>query len=545
MPERLRLPLLLGAATFAWFLAIGIALPIDVDEGFYALAAELVTHGHLPYRHFFYPQAPLYPYLAAPIVGLFGARFVVLRVFSSLCAATTAGLVAHLVHRETRSRFATIVTVILFATHELAWQWLTTIRPYGPSAVTLLASFVLATPTNRAPRPRALVLAGALAASAPLMRLPLLPALGVVPLALWFRATRASPVRGALVLGLVILAANAGRHPALFAVLGSGAGIGVAMAGPGALAATKRVGWYALGAALFAGPIVALGARDWASFRYGLVGYHADSSSFLTFPQNRPYLAAAIGGGSILELSSNGMQNAFLIVAGIVGLVFRRRAIAMASLIGAAVLTCGASRHHPFIEHYMTPIVPYLAIPAGISLGRLERSWHRTRPNVRTEPSRIVVCAMATLFFVATSSSLEKKWLRGRHEGWDDRAFRPHTLDATAAAVASAVREHPGPLLPVWPGSALRAADAIMPGYENHFTRLVASKRTADASVLHLTSAEDLRRAITSHTPSVVVLDRETVRLPGDREGTEKLVTSAGYTLLETREGVGIYTRGR
>jgi len=537
------LPLLLGVASFGWFAAIGLRLPVDVDEGFYALAAELVTHGRMPYRDFFYPQGPLYPYLLAPVVLVVGARFLLLRAVSCVFAATAAGLVGHLVHRETRSRFATVASVVLFATHELSWQWFTTIRTYGLGAVLLLASLVLATPPDREPRARELVLAGFLGIAGPLMRLPLLPAFGIVPLALWLRGTNAGLGRGALVLTFIVIGANAGRHPAAFAIVGSIAAVVAAIAGRGALAATRRVAWYVLGAGLLAGPVIVVFARHWTSFRYGLVGFHADSSSFLTFPQTRPYLAAAIGGGSILELSAYGMQNAMLLVASLVALSLPGRATVMALLIGCVALTCGASRHAPFIEHYMTAIVPYLVVGAGFALGHLDRPAQQIDARLE-HPARAVTIAASVVFILATSSSLDKKWTLGRHNEWDDRGFRPSVLDAKAAAVARAVRAYPGPLLTVWPGSALRSADSVMPGYENHFTRLVASKKSAaEASALHLTSGEDFRRAITKHTPRVVVLDRETVRLPGNEAGMERLVVSSGYRLLESIGDVTIYVR--
>jgi hypothetical protein len=191
----------------------------------------------------------------------------------------------------------------------------------------------------------------------------------------------------------------------------------------------------------------------------------------------------------------------------------------------------------------MTAIVPYLVVGAGFALGHLDRPAQQIDARLE-HPARAVTIAASVVFILATSSSLDKKWTLGRHNEWDDRGFRPSVLDAKAAAVARAVRAYPGPLLTVWPGSALRSADSVMPGYENHFTRLVASKKSAaEASALHLTSGEDFRRAITKHTPRVVVLDRETVRLPGNEAGMERLVVSSGYRLLESIGDVTIYVR--
>lgn len=531
----------LGVLAFAWFGIVGLRLPVDVDEGYYALAAELVTLGRVPYADFFYPQGPLYPYLLAPFVLLFGARFVVLRLVSSAFAAIAAALVAHLVHRETRSRLAAVAAVVMFVTHELSWQWLVTIRPYGLGVALLLGSLVLATPLDREPRPRELVAAGALGVVAPLMRLPFAPAFGVVPLALLLRGTNAGAYRGATILGLVALGAVSGWHPTTCAIAASIAAATVAAAGSGAVAALKRVGAYSAGAAAVALPTALVFARPWASFVYGLVGYHVDSSSLLTFPQNRAYLSSVIGGGAFLELSASGTQTALLLVANVVALTLPGASLRWAGLVGATALALGAARHGPLIEHYLTPIVPYLAVGAGMALGHLDG------PSVagarRKRPAVVAAIAAGALFVLASSSSLEKKWLAGRHNGWDDRGFRPRVLDEKVAAVVRATRERPGPLLATWPGSALRCAERVMPGYENHFTRLVASKKTAEeAAALHLTSEADVRSAIERRAPRVVVLDRE-AGVGADRVALESLVEGAGYVRVEAVGDVAVYVR--
>lgn len=532
---------LLGVLAFVWFAIVGLRLPVDVDEGYYALAAELVTHGRAPYADFFYPQGPHYPYLLAPFVLVVGARFVALRLVSSAFAAVAASLVAHLVHRETRSKLAAVAAVGLFVTHELSWQWLVTIRPYGLGVVFLLGSLVLATPPEREPRPRELVLAGALGVVAPLMRLPLAPALGVAPLALLLRGTSAGGRRGAAVLGLVVFGATSGWHPAACAIAASLGAVAVAAAGPGAVAALKRVGVYALGAALVAAPTALLFARSWASFTYGLVGYHADSSSFVTFPQNRAYLSSVVGGGAFLELSASGTQNALLLLANVVALTLPGASSRWAGLVGATALALGAARHEPLIEHYLTPIVPYLAVGAGAALGHLD--GRGLAPAARARPAVVAAIAAIALFALASSASLEKKWIAGRHNGWDDRGFRPRALDEKAAAVARATEARPGPLLATWPGSALRSSERLMPGYENHFTRLVAPKKTAEeAAALHLTSDRDVRAEIERRAPRVVVLDRE-AGVGQDRVAFERLVTGAGYVRIEAVGEVAVYAR--
>lgn len=531
---------LMGAVSFAWFFLMGMRTPVDVDEGYYALAAELVMEGRLPYRDFFYPQPPIHPYLLAPFVLLLGSRFMALRIVSSAFGGLAGLLVAYAVHRQTRSRLATIATVVLFVTHELSWQWLITIRPYGPGVVCILGSLILATPPDREPTRRELVLSGALAIAAPLLRLPLGPAFGVVPLLLLFRATNAGLRRGLLVFTVIVVGASMGRHPAAAAILASLVATAIAIAGPGARKGIQQTAWYVLGATLVAAPILALCMQHRESFLYGLVGYHADSSSFVTFPKNRPYLSAVIGGGAIGELSAMGTQTTLLLVPAIVGLFFPRPQVQMACLVGAGALVMGASRHEPMSEHYLTPVVPYLALCAGYALGRLDQ---RARAPEADRTLSITIATVVGLYLLVGSSSIDRKWGRGRYGGWDNSGFRPHALDEKLAAVTRAVRAHPGPLLPLWPGSALGNAKWVMHGYENHFTRLVVPKRTpAEQKALFLTSMSDVRKEITKRTPSVVVLDRE-AGIEATRKELEEFVERSRYERVETVGDVGVYVR--
>lgn len=59
--------------------------PIDGDEGFYTTAARLVWEGKVPYRDFFFQQAPLLPYLYSWIWAVHPRSLVAMRMFSAVC----------------------------------------------------------------------------------------------------------------------------------------------------------------------------------------------------------------------------------------------------------------------------------------------------------------------------------------------------------------------------------------------------------------------------------------------------------------------------
>ena len=121
---------------------VGVLRPADTDEGYYATAAELVGRGRVPYRDFFYPQAPLLPYLLAPFARI-APSFVALRVVMALFPAAIGAVVAKTVRAETQSRRAAIVSIAPVFTHELGWQWLGSIKTYGPSTFFGVVAVVL------------------------------------------------------------------------------------------------------------------------------------------------------------------------------------------------------------------------------------------------------------------------------------------------------------------------------------------------------------------------------------------------------------------
>ena len=528
---------LVGIASYAWFALLALRIPLDEDEGFYALASELVAHGRVPYRDFFFPQTPLGPLTLAPFAAV-GARFVVLRLATALFAAGAATLVAYAVKRETRSRTAAIVGTLLFVTHALTWRWLPTLRPYALGELCALGAFLLATPIARQPTRRELLLAGALAALAPLARLPLAPTMGIAALAVLLRGRPNLPYRGALACLFVTFGAAVTKHPVAGALLLTTLGVLATVLGRGGLAALGRVGWFALGGAAVAAVVLgpfALVARE--GLLFGVVDYHALSSDLVGWPRTKPLIMASIGGGAVELLSGMGTQNVLLLLANLAAMTLRRPELRIASLAGAAVIVVGSARHEPVLEHYLTPIVPYLAIGAGVAFGSLQRlaRGRMLRPRIAVFGGALV------LFLAATAATFDRTWRLGMMGPWDFSSTRPGPTDAALAAVRDALAERPGALLAYWPGTALGSATRLEPGYENQFTRLVAAKKTFDERArLHLTTEDDLTTEVMRRGPSVVVVDR------GVGGSLDSFVTVLGLARYEKRATAGsttIYVR--
>jgi hypothetical protein len=524
-------------ASYAWFALLALRIPLDEDEGFYALASELVAHGRLPYRDFFFPQTPLGPLSLAPFAAV-AARFVTLRLVTALFAAGAATLVAYAVKRETRSRAAALVGALLFVTHALTWRWLPTLRPYALGELCALGGFVLATPIARDPTRRELLLAGALAVLAPLARLPLAPTLGIVALAVLLRGRSQIYYRGALTCLLVTFGAAVTKHPVVGAFLLTTLGLLATVWGRGGLAALGRVGWFALGGAalgaLVIGPFLLL-AKEGLVF--GVVDYHALSSQLVGWPRTKPLIMASIGGGAVEVLSGMGTQNVLLLLANLAAVTLRRPELRIASLTGAAVIVVGSARHEPVLEHYLTPIVPYLAIGAGVAFGSLQRlaRGRLLRPRIAVFGGALV------LFLAATAATFDRTFRLGMMGVWDFSGARPGPTDDVLEEVRAALVRHPGSLLAYWPGTALGSATRLAPGYENQFTRLVADKLpVAKRERLHLTSEDDLTAEVMRRGPSVVVVDRGT---GGSLDSFRTVLGLARYEKLSTHGATTIYVR--
>lgn len=129
---------LLAAGWFAWH------RPIDGDEGYYGLAARLVAEGATPYADFFYPQAPLIPYLYAPAAALVGVpQLPDLRLQSVLFSVLTVALAAVLLRRQGGpAGAATVVGLLLLALSPEFLTWNTTVKTYAWVNLMVMAGLV-------------------------------------------------------------------------------------------------------------------------------------------------------------------------------------------------------------------------------------------------------------------------------------------------------------------------------------------------------------------------------------------------------------------
>jgi hypothetical protein len=139
---RAAISLLVPAAIVSAFLVPVAALrPLDEDEGYYALAAKLVSHGKTPYVDFWYPQAPLMPYVYGGWQRVFQESWYVARGLSVLLTIALACMVYRYVVRRWRSRRLAVVAVMLMATAPLGFEWYPTVKTYALSTLLVFAAY--------------------------------------------------------------------------------------------------------------------------------------------------------------------------------------------------------------------------------------------------------------------------------------------------------------------------------------------------------------------------------------------------------------------
>jgi hypothetical protein len=186
--------LLVVAAQAAVLVPLSVFRFVDGDEGVYAYASRLAVHGHLPYRDFFYEQAPLLPYAYGPIGAITGESWYALRGLS-VAFTVLAGLLLYRFVRGRQGRGAAIAALAVYAGSGLVFGYLTLVKTYALTVALVFAAFFLA---SRGSWPTA----GLLLALAVDVRLLLL---AVVPVFLvgGFRARQAAGFGAGLVMGLV------------------------------------------------------------------------------------------------------------------------------------------------------------------------------------------------------------------------------------------------------------------------------------------------------------------------------------------------------
>lgn len=430
---------------------------VDGDEGFYAAAAQLTAAGRTPYVDYFYPQAPLLPYLLAPACRLGLDSLALLRLVPVLFSTLMlwlwgAALLALLPARPVA--VVTALAVLALNPHLLGWH--ATIKTYAAAdlfATAAVAAAALARRRGQAGWTVAAGVAAGLATATRAMYAPLVP--------------------------LVIAWPLLGRRATALTALGAGVGLS---------------------------PALLLLARDPGAFWFGNVGCHLVRWS----PLRAAGVAPSVWRRLAAPLKVFGQtcgENPWLLLT-LLGatagawLWWRRRrdparpgedgdltGLALAALGLLLVVSLLPDPVHA--QYFTAPLAPLAAPAMAVAFDAAGR--RRPRAVAAAVGGAAIVLFSWTLFVKRAEQPVDPVW----------------RLDAIET-VAEGVRRHSAPddlVLAFWPGYVFESGRRYLPGFENHFAvglsdRLSAAQRERH----HIAGYERITLALRERQPRLVIV---------------------------------------
>jgi len=124
---------ILIAIVSLWSLFLSQITTINGDEGFYLVAAQMVSNGAVPYVDFFYPQMPYLPYILAPVTRIC-STWSSIRIFHSLMPVLICAFVL-LYLRKRHSFSCGVLGTVFLASNSLFMPMHIILKPYGLSTL--------------------------------------------------------------------------------------------------------------------------------------------------------------------------------------------------------------------------------------------------------------------------------------------------------------------------------------------------------------------------------------------------------------------------
>ena len=445
--------------------------PIDGDEGFYSTAARLVWQGKVPYRDFFYQQAPLLPYLYSWIWAIYPQSLVSMRLLSVFCGTAAVALWGMCLVSAGRVPSTVALTTFLVVLLNPYWvSWNVVVKTFALTNLFMSVATVCLYAALRTQRARWYLAAGlALGVCASVRSLygPLVPVVLVWTFAQNWRTWRTS-YRRALAL---LAGAMSGLAPMLASFLGDRRAF-----------VFNNIRYHGLDAGYMwsNGKIIegyiSVGHTLWVYFSllFGeLLGLH-------------PYFAteiilALVGGLSLLKLHRR--QTGPYTPQ---DYSYFQLALLMLVTYTATALT----PFPPYDQYFDSPLVPFLIpfICEGLRVVFISgRKW------------RIVLAVLVPFLFL-----FEIGLETGRNSAepeWQLSSYREVTNVIQANTAPDDV------VMSFWPGYIFESGRRYFPGLEDHFTYRMMSKLSPPERIqYHVVSDEDVMGAITARAVNVVVL---------------------------------------
>jgi 4-amino-4-deoxy-L-arabinose transferase-like glycosyltransferase len=502
--------LLLFSLLCAWMLWLCQTRLVAMDEGFYLFAARLVAYGQVPYLDFFYPQTPLFPYLYAAWIAIFGASWEALRIPSALASTLLAIAIFGKV-KEVSSPRAGLLAAVLFSLSISTIGWYSICKSYVLPALLLFWAYTRVAHVEASAREY--LIAGILVGLAANMRLYMLTTLA--PFALW-----------------ALLCESSWRE------------------------VVRRQAALVVGFALCMLPHLYWLMVDAQAWWFNMLGYHLirSDASGLQMQQKLTLLKTLFSFNT--RSNPDGVQFLLLTVLSLPALLplfshfrrlrFRRvthepsEATASPSpytLSAMVALTLGCTNlmPNPSYAQYFCVLTPFLVLCAAGSLAQLwqYRAWGKL----------LVLLCVLGYSLQALKRGQDYLFSGRRVAGLETFRREPPFYPKTIDQIASRISAHaPGDelVLSQWPGFLVGTLARAYPGTENQFWIMVAGKmRARDRTRYRLFSMDQVVAALANPELKLVVIRsiKQTRYFPHAR------LESAGFMLAEELHGVRLYTR--
>lgn len=485
--------------------------PIDGDEGYYCSAARLVGEGKVPYRDFFYQQAPLLPYLFSWTWRIDPRSVVALRTFSALCGGLALWLwgvfLVSMKRVPLRLALATFVIVLL---NPYWFSWHVVVKTYAVANLLISVALICMYQASNSGRLRWFFLHGlalGFCASARSLYAPLIP-VTILWLLRHQRKTQASPWH--------VIAASAGCvagfTPMLYSFL-----------------------------------------RNPQAFVFDNFRYHSLDAGYM-WVDNKLVEGYQSIGHVVLLFVAHGLVGLFVfhpyltveMIVAATGVVTWKKLRTLSNspythednqflqfaLIGFVAYTLSALVPFPPYEQYFdSPWTPFL-IPFVVE-GLRGVFWSKGR--------RLVLLSAATLFLFWFEVPRESAW-NSNSPDWQMAAYRQ--VSNTVATNSDAGET----VLSFWPGYVFESGRNYLPGLEDNFTfRILNQVSPAERIRYHLTSTDEIVNAIARRATKLVVLAPENVQKEFNQDLSEtqkerfEIALQSNYSLLRQVNGIAIY----
>jgi hypothetical protein len=468
----------------AAIIPMALARPIDGDEGFFLMAARLISQGKALYKDFFFLHAPAVPYFFGTWFAVVGPGWYAARLLSALIGiAVGLFLFEHLQQATGRWRWALAGTV-LYAGAGLVLGWFTPVKSLGTSTLFTFAAVSLLSREGR----RAVLLGGIFLGLAASARIYLVVA---VPCALLF-----------------LLRRDRWSKAFLRDVLQLAAGV--------------LIGCLPLWLALI---------QDRQAFIFGTVEYHAlrdvrSAGVIGDFPQKVATFMAVLG----LEGAdgAGSIQFLGLMVLALAGLVSKAtRANSLFAYVWMALFVISLLPT-PSYPQYFAMLIPFLIVEAVVFLATLDPV--PLRPALIVGMVAYLALGLADVRrFLVTGTGVPGLWARDRIARWSI----PHVV-----AVGRAIDEQQQPVgASWWPGYFVSAKTPIAIDLANDFGMVVADKISETRRRrFHIVTHAEIQGMLQRKDPPLFVEGNWAYRPTADQ------LPDRGYEMVRSQGVVKIWT---